>query len=198
MRFVSEVASNNGRVHCIGRLNTSINGFVSAVATEDGVDTKVIALSDLDERTIGFCKEHGILVSYTTKEAMLHDYVSVADTVDSKPGFDFSGMDSASLASGTAVIAGEDTIAIDTYDMYIRISGERGSVVSWQSGSGTGYQYITLYEALGRVCRELGINLFSYKRIFLFSQRRNYFSQVDLVHNQESDRYFIKMFLDVN
>ena len=199
VKFVSEVVSNNGPIAGLGRLNTTINGFVSANVydLETGHETRVTDLSALSVKTIGFCKHRGILVKHTRKTALFHSFIEIADTVDCTPGFDFFNMDSASFVSGTAVRIGSDDIVVDTGFRYIHLTGELGSVAMWQDDIGTGYQYITLYEAIGRVCKKLGFNLMAYKRIFLYSKSRNYFSQIDLKHSHEADMFFTKMFVDV-
>lgn len=203
MRYVSEVVSDSGPVEGVGHLNLRPEQMkvklVSATVhdTETGESVVYKDRSVLNENCIGCCKIRDIVVAHSFKSAMLHSYVANAETIECKPGFDIAMMDTAHLASGATCISGFKDIAVSMSDAYVRITGAQGSVVAYQATNGGTFVYMTLYDLLGKLCRALEVNMMSYERIFLYSNPRYYFAQIDLRHTKESDRFFTKMYLDV-
>ena len=142
----------------------------------------------------------GVVVKHSEKTATLHKYIKGIGTKSGAPAMLLLSADSCSIydrnVSETGRLHGRPTVAVNTYNTIFKVGGELGSVVVKQPGGGSA-EILTLYDTLGYVCSQIGLNLMTYNEIQLYSELYKYKTTIELEHSKEADRFFMKMFLDV-
>lgn len=142
----------------------------------------------------------GVVVKHSDKTAMLHRYLRRVNTKSRAPAMNLLRMDSYSIydrnVGSRTKLCRSPIVAVNTFNTMFAVGGELGSVVVKQLGGGSA-EIMTLYDALGYVCSQIGLNLMLYDEIQLYSELYKYKTVIELEHSKESDRFFMKMFLDV-
>lgn len=213
MRFVSAI-----QVMPVGRVpyfNYSVHNsedafdrfcvVVTVHDTCDGSDCVIKSPIGLSSDILGFSldvqDETGMLVRHTHKTASLHKYVAgiKRDTCEHLLGCDTK--DSVMLNAGRVMMrnltSGSREIVLSTTTEVFYLYGETGSVVTSCRWLASDPISSTLYETLSRLYHESGVNLMRYDKIQLYSSQFKCWTEISLIHNQESDRYFSKMWLDI-
>lgn len=141
----------------------------------------------------------GVVCKHTQKTASFHKYVNIADTRAGVCPFVYKEADVINFGGlGHSILprtGGILDIRMKHYNVFT--FGECGSVVVMES-VGVPFKVICpLYDLFIYMCRETGINLMAYETIQFGSSRMIWQTNVRLIHNEESERFFTKMMLDV-
>lgn len=210
MRYISEICSQVEGVVPQYRYFMGVDDpNYSAVLTDldtgesSSVDGKLIPYFN---DVLGF-SDHAlpsewVAIMNTSKTAMLHKYVRSCLTTYMSNVAEFSDVDISILYAGglsdnTGVSGGRRNLVIDTINESIKVSGKLGSVCVREAHFSGVSSVHTLYEFLGMMCRETHLNMMSYETIQFYHRTQGYRTYVSLVHNQEADRFFTKMYFDV-
>lgn len=141
-----------------------------------------------------------VVVKHSVKEAKLYKYIKSAETKYNT--YAIPGNWDSCIVSGDGIesvrFVGGSTIAIDTEDIAIEVCGELGSVCLRSPSKRVTPEVFNLYGLLGTLCKELGINLFKYHSIMLYSDLRCYATTIKLSTDVEAMRFFSKMALDIS
>lgn len=144
-----------------------------------------------------------VSITNTRKTAMLYKYVAEVGSAYPAPDLigleaDFCVLYADAKSDHTGVNGGKRHLVVETINESIKVFGKLGSVgVRTANFSGVATVH-TLYDLLGKLCRETHLNLMSYESIHFYSRPQQYRTKIKLLHTPESERYFMKMYLDVS
>lgn len=203
MRYVSSILTPHG-VN-INSFEYPLNdGFSHQITVSDVESQSVLGLDtsagfDCIGRGLNFADATGVVVCHTIKTATLQKYVNVAEIRRGVYPLDFRDADVCimdkreyNLTSKThsiiSLLFGNDVVLW---------FGVGGSVVRWSKMNGVEKTILPLYDLLIILCRQTGINLMSYETIQLGSRSMLWQSTVRLLHTEDADRFYTKMYLDV-
>lgn len=139
------------------------------------------------------------IVRYDEKSARLFRYIDEAATVSGTDAVDFTSADFCNMKRGGNEVVkatGNANLAVNTDMNTYSVCGKFGSVGVELLGSGY-FNVYTLYDILGILCRQSGVNLLSYERIQLYSKFASYTTTFRLSQSHEAKRFFAKMAIDV-
>lgn len=208
MNYITEIFGGSGRVSSL-RYPFWDKGtdIVAIVYDNTGKNYIVKSSTDLSLSLLGSGVDamlmSGYLVEYNAKTAKFLDYVEKAETIYGEYSEDMrdpvlSNWDTVTLdnnyVSGHAEVSGRRRIIINTSIEAIELCG---SVVSRSGSLGVNPKLMTLYDLFGELCRESGLNLLQYHRIILSSVVRSRLTEIRLKHDDEAERFFTKMYMDV-
>ena len=208
MRYVCDIQKTHrdGRVEhlksSLGYLNYELTILVRD--TETGEVEFLDPCECLDDECFGFASvalaDTCAAACHDDKTALLYKYVVSAETVPERSQT-LDNADSCTLKENCLIVnqgIGSTVLDIRLVNDSILIEGNSGSVVSRQYGWNGESKVTSLYDFLGYLCRMLGINVMKYETIQLYKAGKVcHTSTIKLLHTQEADRYFTKMYLDV-
>lgn len=200
MRYISDIVTAGGHVDGLMYVSLMQSGLVYVEVTDSGKDLCEEFASDALHNVdcYGVSLAGGVIVRHTAKTAALHRFVDSAWTVGINPEVDLYCNDYIEVATGVRSIGDHKSLVVNTFEEDIRIVGRQGSAVVRQSKVRGTRDAMTLYDALGYLCKELEVNLMSYDSVMFYSEMLCYEAKVSFVHNQEADRYFTKMYYDIS
>lgn len=207
MKYVSEICrtSIDGQVSYPNSINEVYNTELKAVIsdTDSGYKESFRATELFDIDCLGFDSVRGAescaMVCLTDKTAKLHRYITDATTTGDRSEI-LNNADCCTLNGVNTVTMknpGSTALDIHTVDDTILVGGKLGSVAMRQTGYIGKVVIMSMYDLLGSLCRELGLNVMKYETIQLYNGRTCYTTVIRLLHSQESERFFTKMYLDV-
>lgn len=145
-----------------------------------------------DGRSVVICnKEH---------TARLHEYIEKAQTYGGTAMVESLGADTCERnARGVEFehTDGNTKLVVDTVLNTYCVCGKLGSVAWRKSSRSDSIELSTLYEFLGVLSNELGINLMSYEQVQFYSRLTSYTTTIRFKQTVEAKRYLTKMAFDV-
>lgn len=203
MRYVSSILNPSG--HPVSAFEYPLgDGFSHQITVSDtesqaelGIDTS--AGFDCIGRGLNFADATGVVVCHTKKTATLQRYVNVAEIRRGVYPLDFKDADICVMEKHDFRLNSQTHAIISLlfgHDVILWF-GQGGSVTSWSKLNGTEKVILPLYDLLIILCRRTGINLMSYETIQLGSRSMLWQSTVRLLHTEEANRFYTKMYLDV-
>lgn len=179
--------------------------MVTVHDTDTGTEAETIANDILYEFIVGVgtANGFGVVVTHTTKTAMLHKHIAFAETTIGSgtgkyPRADYCVLVDGGLYSFANGSDDHDTLSVNISDNAPEVAGILGSIVRYIPRLTPSARMCTLYDYLGYVCRSSGVNIFNYKTIHLYSELRCTSTVIKLAETDEAKRFFMKMYLDVS
>ena len=140
-------------------------------------------------------------VTLDEKSAMLHRYASAKTTWRGALDVNLLEADVCSWnlwdTSPSSQGMGHDTLIIRVGGDIVSASGRDGSVIGKQVDFLDDVELSNLYDFLGLVCRELGMNVMAYKYVKFYSKSKSCLTTVTFDQSAEAKRFYMKMYLDV-
>lgn len=142
--------------------------------------------------------ETGVVITLGHKDAILHSYVSCSETKALVPPAKYANADIIEYPHPQQPFHGSKVLDIHMNRPPILLGGIDGSVVEWRGNVSTGLSLAicTLYDFLIFMCRKTGVNLMQYEILQFGSQSYGWSITLGLQHNEEADRFYMKMYLD--
>lgn len=81
-------------------------------------------------------------------------------------------------------------------DNQLYFMGSHGSVTTWSCLSDD-KKYMTFYDIMCMMCREMKYNIMQYKTIEFSNPEDDNFSVIELSQTDEAKRFYMKMWLDI-
>lgn len=205
MRYVSELQSDVfGQVPELIYLLNSVDRIGSAVVRDTESDyVETLDIRQLDSwETLGVgtvmmaCE--GIVACHSKKTALLHHHI---ESVRSEHGVPIGHVDGSydvrkRFLRGYKTVGASEFI-INTGDLVYEILGCLGSVCVRPGSVHNRSKACTLYELLGVLCHESGVNLLSYRTLRICNDLRRVTTTIKFYDCIETDRYLTKMYMDV-
>lgn len=203
MRYVSAVQDVHGNqidgfeYPLSEELNSRITVSDTASPGKDYIDRSVGF--DCIGRGINFADASGVVVRHTLKTATLQRYVNVAETRRGVYPLDFKDSDICNVEKHELMLKSQSHSIISLLfgQDVIPVFGVGGSATSWSKLNGLQKTLLPLYDLLIILCRRTGLNLMSYETIQLGSRSMLWQSTIRLLHTEEANRFYTKMYMDV-
>lgn len=200
MKYVARIQSPDGED--VNSTYHSINdeGYLYTVAENGQYKTEKSNLNCIG-RGVSIHGHNVVAVCHNIKTAKLQDYVNMAETaVNCKPQ-SFRVRDYMKLSSGVVynkATGNSKVLCVDTDTDVVKVVGESGSVVLRKVLTVSRPNIMTLYDLFVDLCKSCKMNIMFYETIQLCSIKRGYETLIRLIHNQESERFFLKMYLEAS
>ena len=203
MKYVSEITAEVGgnqpsMIYLLNKVDYIGSALVLDTESSGEERMTIRQLDSWGTIGVGICglSSEGSVVCHTKKTATLHHHI---DAVRTKYGTPIL-VDDVERVFDNGAMAGYSkgrVLYLDTGKTVLDIIGLRGSVCIWPGDSSKRLKVYTLYDALGCLCRNTGVNLMSYKELHLYSDVRRTTTTIELSDSAEAKRFFTKMYLDV-
>lgn len=145
----------------------------------------------------------GAVVSNSAKTIQIHQYIKSAVTrIGSSRNWALS--DICILNKGGRPthrrVDGRGRLTVEMGSDSVTMRGVGSSIGIRQNGIGTRIDVYNMYDLLGSLCRDCELNLLTYDTIRLYTRsgEDSSMTTIELLHDAEANRFFTKMWLDVN
>lgn len=198
MKYVTNIRNPEGEDVKSAFYSVNEEGYVFTVVENEKSKTESSNLNCVG-RGISIPGHNVVAVCHSAKTARLQNYVNMAETIVYCKPQSFRVRDGLVLENGTVFnrdIHGNKILCVVTRTDTIKVMGDGGSVVLRKSLASPAPSILTLYDLLIELCKLCNMNLMSYETLQICNAKRGYETLIRLIHNRESERFFLKMYME--